>query len=144
VAGEFACDGDRDDRAPLATPLERVPVFMQPPGALIGAGANRCRLALAALRERRALAQRPPLLPGRLDKQPPRVAVAGLDDPAEPPLLPGRVLARRQPQKRGGKRVQSPSSTVSASPVRVETPRRQQSRLTTSANGASAASSAIA
>ena len=41
-------------------------------------------------------------------------------------------------------RVQSPISTASANPVRVEIPRRQPSRRTTGVNSLSAAISAIA
>jgi hypothetical protein len=54
VSGELARDRDRDDRAPLATPLERVPALVQPAGALVGAGADRGRLAAAATLKRRA------------------------------------------------------------------------------------------
>lgn len=54
------------------------------------------------------------------------------------------VRPRNGPSACGRKRVQSPSSTVRPSAVRVEKPRRQQSRPTVSANGGSAASSAIA
>ena len=35
MAGEFARDGDRDDRAPLAAPLERVPALVEAAGALV-------------------------------------------------------------------------------------------------------------
>src|SRR5439155_6234503 len=66
VAGEFARDGDRDDRAPLAAPLEGVPALVEPACAAVGLRAYRGGLSLAASREGRALAQRLPLVPGGL------------------------------------------------------------------------------
>ncbi len=53
MAGEFARDGDRDDGAALAAPLERMPAGVETAGASVGAG------TLPAARKGRALAQRP-------------------------------------------------------------------------------------
>src|SRR5205823_7609852 len=54
------------------------------------------------------------------------------------------VRPRNGPSDSGRNRCQSPSSTVNANAVSVETPRRQTSRLTTSTYGGAPASSAIA
>ena len=54
-------------------------------------------LVLLAVAERAADARAGAVVPRRLDQQPPRVPGAGLGDRAEPALLPGRVLARDQP-----------------------------------------------
>jgi hypothetical protein len=115
---------------------------------LVGSSANGCWLALTAAAERRAFTQRSSLLPGRLDQKPSGMAIAGLV------IVPSRRCSplecslgtrpRNAPSACGRKRVQSPSSTVNASAVNVETPRKQQSRPTISANGGSPASSAIA
>ena len=51
MAGELACDGDRDNRAPLATLLERLPALMETASAPIGACAHGLRLALSAFGE---------------------------------------------------------------------------------------------
>ena len=100
MAGELARDGDRDDRAPLAA-AARVPAsVVEPAGAALGAGADRGRLPFAASLELRLARERPPLVPGCLDQQPPRVPVAGLGDRAWPALLTGRVLARGQAEER--------------------------------------------
>ena len=64
MARELARDGDRDDRAAFPAPLERVPALVEPSRAPVGAGAYRGGLALSALGEGCAFAQRPPLLPG--------------------------------------------------------------------------------
>ena len=94
-------------------------------------------VGLLAAQQLAAGPKRPAVMPGRFHQQPPGVRVAGLRDPALAAALAGRVLARHQPQvgTDGGteKRVQSPISTANATPVRVPTPRRQQSRATTSA-----------
>ena len=54
------------------------------------------------------------------------------------------VRPRNGPSEAGRNLLQSPSSTVNANAVSVETPRRQTSRSTTSAYGGVAASSVIA
>jgi hypothetical protein len=54
------------------------------------------------------------------------------------------VSPRKGASDSGRNLFQSPSSTVSANAVSVETPRRQTSRSTTSTYGSLAASSAIA
>ncbi len=112
-------------------------------------GRARRRAALAAPLERRALAQRPPLVPGGLDQQPAGVRVAGLGDRAEP-----APLAASSPRSASGRETARATAAGSASSRRARpsararsastTPRRQQSRPTISANGGSAASSAIA
>src|SRR5581483_2676897 len=100
VAGEFACDRDRDDRASLATPLERLPATVETARASLGLGTNSGRLSLPAPRQDRALPQRPALVPGGLDEQSAGVAVAGLGDRAELTPLTAGVLARGQAQER--------------------------------------------
>jgi hypothetical protein len=40
VPGEFARDGDRDDGAALAAPLERIPAGVETPGASVDAGTD--------------------------------------------------------------------------------------------------------
>jgi hypothetical protein len=99
VAGELAGDGDRDDRAPLAAPLECVPALVERSSALVGTRAHRGGLPVSTRLERRACPRRPPLMPGRLDEQPARVRVAGLGDRAQAPPLAGRVLARGQAEE---------------------------------------------
>src|SRR5262245_25890954 len=94
VGRELACDGDRDDRAALTATLERVPALVQPPRAVVGTGSHGSGLACAAPLERGAPTQRRPLMPGRLDEQTAGVAVAGLADRAQAPLLTAGALAR--------------------------------------------------
>lgn len=84
----------------FAAPLECVPALMETAGASVGLSTDRGWLSLPPPRRHRALSQRPPLLPGRLDRQPARVGVAGLGDPAEAAPLAARVLARGQTEKR--------------------------------------------
>ena len=87
MPGEFARDGDRDDRSSLTASFERVPAGVETACALVGARADRSWLALAASLERRARTEVAALMPGRLDKQPAGVRVAGLGDRAEAALL---------------------------------------------------------
>jgi hypothetical protein len=68
VSGELARDGDRDDCASFASSFERLPAGVQPSRALIGAGADDCRLALAALLERCARPEWAALVPGRFGR----------------------------------------------------------------------------
>jgi hypothetical protein len=64
VSGELAGDGDHDDRAGLASGLERVPASVEPAGAAVGLGLD------------------------GLDQESARVRVAGLGDPALAAPLP--------------------------------------------------------
>jgi hypothetical protein len=77
VSGELAGDGDRDDRASLAAPFERLPAGVEAAGALIGTGADGGRLAFSALLERHARMERTSLMPGCFDQQPAGVGVPG-------------------------------------------------------------------
>src|SRR3954447_15366709 len=94
VAGELAGDRDHDDRAGLASGLERVPASVEPAGAAVRLGSYGERLACTSAFQRDAQARRTTVVPGGLDQQPPRVAVAGLGDRALTTPLPARVLAR--------------------------------------------------
>jgi hypothetical protein len=87
VAGELPGDGDRDDGAALAAPLERVPACVETAGASVGAGTDGGWLALASALQRRARSQRSPLLPGRFDEQAAGMGVTGLGDRAEAAAL---------------------------------------------------------
>ena len=89
MAGELARDRDRDDRAPFAAPLERLPALMQSARALVGARPDRRRLPLAAPLERNARPQRSPLVLGRFDEQSACVRVAGFGDCALAASLAG-------------------------------------------------------
>jgi hypothetical protein len=82
VAGEFAGDGDHDDRAGLASGLERVPAPVESAGAAVGLSLYRRWLAVASACEHGAHPLRAALVPGGLDQEPTRVRVAGLGDPA--------------------------------------------------------------
>src|SRR5262249_17310949 len=87
MARQLARDGDPDDRAGLASGLQRVPASVQPPGAAFGLGLNGERFAVASPFERDASTRRAALVPGGLDQEPAYMAVAGLGDPALPPPL---------------------------------------------------------
>lgn len=80
-AGELARGGDRDDRASLAALcLQAAPGAVQ---ALLGLPGERDHvggLAVLATLERLALGRRPAVVPGGLDEQASRVAVAHLGD----------------------------------------------------------------
>jgi hypothetical protein len=54
VSGEFSSDGDHDDRAGLASALERVPASVQPLGAALGLCLHGERFAVASAFERDA------------------------------------------------------------------------------------------
>src|SRR5438445_5411891 len=88
VSGELARDGDHDDRAGLASRLERVPASVQPGGAAVRLGSYGERLACAPAFKRDAQARRAALVPGGLNKEPTRMCVAGLGDRALPTPLP--------------------------------------------------------
>src|SRR4051812_8588745 len=96
-AGEFARDGDRDDRAALAAlSVESLPDVVQAslrlPGDLDDVGG----LSVLSATQRLALRRRAAVVPGGLDQQPSRVPAAGLGDRPEPALLAAGVLGRRQ------------------------------------------------
>jgi hypothetical protein len=88
MSREFARDGDDDDRAGLASRLERVPAPMQPPSAALGVGLHGEGFAVASAFERDAPTRRTALVPGGLDQERAYVAVAGRGDPALPAPLP--------------------------------------------------------
>jgi len=88
VSGEFACDGDDDDRPRFASGLERVPALLQAAGAALGLGLHGERLAGASAFERDAPARRAALVSGGLDQKPAYVAVAGFGDAALAAPLP--------------------------------------------------------
>ena len=151
----LAGDGDHDDRAGLAAGLERVPASVEPAGAAVGLGSSGVeRLPVASAFERGAQARAGAggaqaastrsrrACRGRL---PPALVIAPWRRRCPLELSLG-VRPRNGPSDSGRNLPQSPgrSSTVSASAVSVETPRRQTRRPTTSVNGASPASSAIA
>src|SRR5215217_6569097 len=106
VSGEFAGDGDHDDRAGLASALERVPAFVEPAGAALGLGAPGEGLAFAPAFEGDAPARRAALVPGGLDQETACVRVAGLGDRALAAALPARVLARGE-AKKGAERLRA-------------------------------------
>jgi hypothetical protein len=80
VSGEPARDGDHDDRAGLASGLERVPASVEPAGAAVRLGSQGERLACASAFERDAQARWAALVPGGLDQETTHVRVAGLGD----------------------------------------------------------------
>src|SRR5205823_11417332 len=80
VSGELARDRDHDDRAGLASGLERVPASVQSAGASVGLGLHGDWIAAASACERGAQTRRAALVPGGLDQEPARVPVAGLGD----------------------------------------------------------------
>ena len=82
MSGELARDSDHDDRAGLASSLERVPASVEPAGAAVGLGSQGEGFAFASTFEGDAQARRAALVPGGFDQEPTRVAVAGLGDPA--------------------------------------------------------------
>ncbi len=98
-------------------------------------------------RRGRGSAAAPPLVPGGFDEQRAGVAVAGLVDRpwrrCSPLDCSLGTSPRIAPSRAGSSRCQPPSSTVSASAVSVETPRRQDRRATISRYGGAAATSAI-
>src|ERR1700758_1086513 len=100
MSRELARDGDDDDRARLASALERVPAPVQPPSAALGLRLYRDRLAGASVFERDAPTRRAALVPGGLDQEPAYVAVAGLGDPALAAPLATPVLARGKNDER--------------------------------------------
>ena len=112
VSGELARDGDHDDRARLASGLERVPASVQPAGAAVGLGSHGERACLSRLRSsvtlRRGAAA---LVPGGLDQQPARVRVAGLGDRALAAALAARVLARGEAEERAERLGPEPCSS---------------------------------
>ena len=101
VSGELARDGDHDDRAGLASGLERVPACVQPAGARGRLGLARRAACRARRRSSVTLsAERAALVPGGLDQQPAGVRVAGLGDRALAAPLAARVLARGEAEER--------------------------------------------
>jgi hypothetical protein len=91
-AGQFARDGDGDDRASLVAGLEAVPGTVQ---ALLGAGGDRDRfggLAGLAVGEGFADAWSGPVFPGGFDEQAAGVTGAGLCDRALAAALAGGVF----------------------------------------------------
>ena len=88
MSGEFAGDGDDDDRAGFASALEREPAFVEPAGAAVRLRSQGQRLAGASAFERAAQAQWGALVPGGLDQETTDVRVAGLGDRALPAPLP--------------------------------------------------------
>src|SRR5204863_8784910 len=94
-AGQFARDGDRDDRGALAAlGLEPAPGVVQ---ALLGLPGEREHVrALAGLArlERAAAAGWAAVVPGRLDEQSAGVAAAGLGDLALAAAFAGAVFRR--------------------------------------------------
>jgi hypothetical protein len=148
VSGELAGDGDHDDRAGLTSGLEGVPAVVEPSGAALGLGSCGERFAVPSAFERDAPAQRAALVPGGLDQEPACVAVPVFVIPPwrrrSPVEFSLGVRPRNGPSDSGRNLFQSPSSTVNANAVSVETPRRRTSRSTTSTYGGVAASSVIA
>jgi hypothetical protein len=65
VSGELAGDGDHDDRAGLASGLERVPAIVQPAGCALGLGLDGEGLALPSAFERDAPERRSATSPSR-------------------------------------------------------------------------------
>ncbi len=100
VSGELARDRDHDDRAGLASGLERVPASVEPAGAAVRLRSQGEGFAFAPAFEGDAQARRAALVPGGLNKEPARVRVAGLGDPALAAPLPARVLARGEAEER--------------------------------------------
>ncbi len=88
VSGEFARDGDDDDRAGLAAGLECMPASVQAPTAAFSLGSQSEGLAVTSAFERDAPPVRRAMVPGGLDQQPAHVAVAGLGDRALAAPLP--------------------------------------------------------
>jgi hypothetical protein len=136
VAGELAGDRNRDDGAALAAPLERVPTPVEAAGAAVGLGADGGGLSLwrrasvALSRSGRRCCQAASTSSRRACVLPVLVIEPSRRrSPLESSL---GVRPRNGPKLCGRKRVQSPNSTVSASAVKVETPRRQQRRPTVS------------
>ena len=82
MSGELAGDGDHDDRAGLASCLERVPASVEPAGAAVGLGSQGEGFAFAPAFEGDARARRAALVPGGFDQEPACVRVAGLGDRA--------------------------------------------------------------
>ncbi len=117
VSGELARDRDDDDCAGLASGLERVPACVQPPGAALGLGLDRERLAGASAFERDAPARRAALVPGRLDQKPAYMAVACLGDRALATSLAAGVFTWGEPEERPQRRLPS----VSTAPRRTST-----------------------
>ena len=142
VSGELARDGDHDDRARLASGLERVPASVQPAGAPVGLGSHGERLAGASAFERDAQARTALRWCQAASTRSRRACVLPVlvippcrrRSPLEFSL---GVRPRNGPSDSGRNRFQSPSSTVNANAVSVETPRRQTSRSTTSTYGGS-------
>jgi len=89
VASQPARDGDGDNGAPLAAPLERLPASVQAAGAAVGPCADRGRMSLSTSPGLDAVTRRQPLMPGRLNQQPARVRVAGLGEVFLDDNLPG-------------------------------------------------------
>src|SRR5215216_7861253 len=100
VSGEFAGDGDHDDRAGLASGLERVPASVEPAGAAVGLGSQGERFAFAPALEGDAQPRRAALVPGGFDQETACVRVAGLGDCALAAPLPARGLARSETEER--------------------------------------------
>ncbi len=88
MSGEFAGDGDHDDRAGLASALERLPASVKPAGAPVRLRSHGERLACASAFERDAQARWAALVPSGLDQETTRVRVAGLSDRALAASLP--------------------------------------------------------
>ena len=88
MGGEFARDGDDDDRAGFAAGLERLPASVQAAAAPLGLSAHSKGLTGASALERDAQSRRWAVVPGGLDQKPTDVAVTGLGDRSLPAPLP--------------------------------------------------------
>ena len=120
MAGELARDCDDDDRPGLASGLERLPASVQPPGAALGLGLDRERLASASAFERDAPTGRRALMPGGLDQQPAYMAVACLGDRALATSLAAGVFTWGESEER--------SERLGTEPVPVSELDRQRER----------------
>jgi len=148
-AGELAGDSDVGDHWPLAAFGEAGPARVQAAvTALSGVAAGTCRgrCKVPPGPHHRTWSVTRPMVPGRLDEQPPDVDVTGLGDLALNPRHAGGGLGGHQPHERadGVAGEPMPATDLHCPRDRGRRPRRHPSRRTTGVNSLSAAITSIA